>query len=154
MNRKTMGQYFDFWNNMWAFFKRYPTGITDDNVWQAIPEANELSRTYCNIVNRSGIIEAVIRQLLEIGERERDSLPDDGEARIERVFKTINMYNGLSTDTISAFMTWLGWLSDLYPDQADNIVDGLAKTLSNFGMHFSNEELEAYIEAGWMIQGR
>ena len=151
MNDEKLKTYHHFYVDLWRFFKEHADQtINERTVWNFIRAANELKAKHYMIQYQAWIVDDVVRQILEINEiEERDKRTI--RQRLDAFFEYAKEITPARWDG-NALVIYGGWLGALEPSDYDYMLDGLTKLLCDSGRHISREELEDYIEAGWMLR--
>ena len=149
MNEEQLKEYYEFWNETWKFIRKYSTGITDTNVWQAVPEADELKAKHSACIGRKKIVDDVVLSLKQIGEKNN---PDSRDPDRANAFFNRAMEEEHATQTMwNVVAVWMSWYTAYVPEMEDYVIGRLHALLFKHGHHIGQDELKDYAQAGWCI---
>lgn len=150
MNEEQIKKYYGLCNDLWKYFKKYSAeGITDTNIWQAMPEADDLKMKHCCCIGYQPLIDDVVRQLQEIGEPNNRN----GGTRADQFFKRAAKEPNNQTKW-NVVGQWMEWYTLSHPGMADYITNKLQVLLMSHGYHIGLDELKDYAHAGWSLAFR
>lgn len=149
MNETKLKQYYNFYADLWQFFKKYAwdgvnEGLNDISFWEAYEDKAELLRKYPDIQKARVLLSAAEEQLWAIGGAVQWS-----EARCDEAFRYCQT---CGKEYINYLMEWIDKATAGHPERAEYILPKLADLLTEFGYEIDTETLRAYAEAGWLLR--
>lgn len=149
MTDKQLKQYYNFYADLWQYFKRYAwdgvnEGLNDINFWDAYDDATDLMRKYADIPRVYSIINAVQEQLWAIG-----GAVEWSEARCDEAFQ---FCRASGKDYLQYLMVYIDKATAGHPERSEYIIPKLAELLTEFGHEIDPETLTEYAKAGWLLR--